>query len=528
MLKRLLNSISETASDKTAAAQGLMSPDAGGHVELLEPIDGGAGIELTHEGEYAALQDEIAKRGGIDDSLILRNATLLLRGRGKDLRVAVFMAYSTLRVHGLPAMLPVLGLIHAMVERFGEALHPRQPGARRAALEWLCNERFIEPLTPQAQAASEKILLDLQRRLLGLVTSLQAWPLEAQPDLVGLTHRVDQWLADKARDELRAAVGNGAFAEPTLSPPSGTPAHAEPGTTPKSSQGAWQLIRKASTVLRADQAWADQGRALMRASRWNTLQAAPPHRAGVTRLPAPRGETRIHLEGLRSHSQWPQLLDEAARVFNEGSNHLWLDLCCLSDEAYAHLGATMELPRRQLALDVRRLMLRLPQLPTLAFDDGLAFANARTQAWIAGLAQAAPYAPAPVPQNVPTGPHDAAAASREALALGQRHGLAAALAMLRQHMQAAGSQCERFELQRSMLRLAVAEGRRELALGLARDLASQIENHRLAQWQPEVAFEVWSVWFELLRAGRDTAKTEARTVFALLCGLDAARAATLQ
>lgn len=528
MFKRLLNSISETVSDRTAPARGAISPDAGAYVELLDPIDGGAGIELTHEDEYAALQDEIAKRGGIDDSVVLGNATLLLRERGKDLRAAVFMAYSTLRVDGLPTMLPVLGLIHALVERFGEALHPRKPGARRAALEWLCNERFVDPLTLQAQAASEKTLLDLQRRLLGLVTSLQAWPVEAQPDLSGLTRRVDLWLADKARDELREAVSQGAFAEPTLPPLLGTPANAEPSVNPKSSQDAWQVVRKASAVLRADPAWAEQGRALMRVSRWNALQLAPPHQAGLTRLPAPRAEARAYLEGLRSNAQWPQLLDEAARVFNEGSNHLWLDLCCWSDHAYAQLGPAMDLPRQQLALDVRGLILRLPQLATLAFDDGLAFADAETQAWIAGLAQAAPSASALASQQESAGKRDTAELLREAQAVQKRTGLPAALAMLQQHLQEAASQRERFELRRLMLRLAVADGRRELALGLARELASQIDTYRLAQWQPESAFEVWSVLFELLRSGRDTAKTEARAVFALLCGLDAARAATLQ
>ncbi|CAN5379354.1 type VI secretion system protein TssA [soil metagenome] len=527
MFERLLHSISETFSEKIAPTRGASSPDPGAYIELLDPIDGGAGIELTHEDEYAALQDEIAKRGGIDDSVVLGNATLLLRERGKDLRAAVFMAYSTLRVDGLPSMLPVLGLIHALSVRFGDALHPRKPAARRAALEWLCNERFIDPLTLQAQRASEETLLDLQQRLHGLATCVQAWPLEAQPDLSGLTQRVDHWLAEKSRDGLRDAVSHGAVAEPTLPPLLGTQAGAEPSLNPKSSQDAWQVIRKASAVLRADPAFAEQGRALMRAGRWHALQFAPPHQSGVTRLPAPRAESRAYLEGLRSNAQWSQFLDEAARVFNEASNHLWLDLCCWSDNAYAQLGAPMNLPRQQLALDVRHLITRLPPLTTLAFDDGLAFANAQTQAWIAGLSRAAGESSPPASSNKHAGARNTAELLREAQAVQQHKGLAASLATLRQHTQEAGSQRERFEVQRLMLRLAVDDGHREIALGLARDLAMQIETYRLAQWQPESAFEVWSVLFQLLRAGRDTAKAEAPAVFGLLCGLDPARAATL-
>ncbi|CAN5918231.1 type VI secretion system protein TssA [soil metagenome] len=527
MFKRLMSSISETVSETITPKQDLISPDPGAYIGLLDPIDGGAGIELTQEDEYAALQNEIAKRAGIDDIVVLGNATLLLRERGKDLRAAVFMAYSTLRVDGLPATLEVLGLTHALIERFGDSLHPRQPGARRAALEWLGNKRFIDTLTSQAKAASEDTLIDLQRRLRGLVASVQAWPAEAQPDWSGLTLRVEQWLAEKSNREPRRALGRGAAQEPTLPTSMGAHAHAETSADPKASQVAWQVIREASAVLRADPAFTEQGRALMRASRWNTLQSAPPQQAGMTRLPAPRNEARSYLEGLHSTAQWPQLLDEAARVFDEGGNHLWLDLCRWSDEAYGELGAPMALPRGQLALDVRSLVTRLPSLVTLAFDDGLVFANAQTQAWIARLTQGVDASPASEVPNHPGGGRESTALLREAHALQRRKGVAAALALLQQPSRAAGSQRDRFEQQRLMLRLAVDRGHREIALGLARDLAMQIETYRLAQWEPESAFHVWAILFQLLRTGRDTAKAEAPAVFGLLYGLDPARAAAL-
>lgn len=539
MLKRLLSTFSPgPAGSREASASGVAPVGPGAYKELLAPIEGseapGVGIDLGYEDEYAIIQDQVAKRGNIDDSLILSNATLLLSTRGKDLRAAVFLAYSTLRMDGLASCLEALGLLRALIETYGAAVHPRKPAARRAALEWLCNERFLDPLTLRAQGESEEVLQQVLASVAALVAAVQAWPEDARPDLSGLVQRVELWLDEALRNDLRSAVSEQAAAEPSLPALMGAGPHSEPASSPKSSQEAWALLRKASVMLRADVQWADAGRAVLRAARWASISELPPHQAGVTRFAAPRKEARAYLENLQGTAQnqlqWENLLDECARMFNEGSNHLWLDLCAWSDAAYAQLGATHALARAQLALDLRSFLARLPQLPTLKFDDGLAFANSATQEWIAQLLK-----PAGSDSSTQTNASAMAAKKEEQQALLQSareafksQGLGAALKLMQAHAQACASQRERFELQGLMLDLTREAGRRDLALGLARELAAQVEAFSLARWEPVLAFDCWAKLYALLRTSGEAGQAEARVLYGRLCGLDAVRAADLQ
>ncbi|MDC8786095.1 type VI secretion system protein TssA [Roseateles koreensis] len=542
MLKRLLNNLTQSVSaGGTGNASGAAAVGPGAYIELLAPIEGsaapGAGIDLGYEDEYAVIQDQVAKRGHIDDSLIQGNAVLLLGSRGKDLRAAVFLAYSTLRMDGLASAMEALGLLRALIETFGDAVHPRKPAARRAALEWLCNERFIDPLTLRAKDEAEPVLLQLQASVSALVAAVQAWPEEARPDLSGLVQRIELWLDETLRNDLRSAVSQQAQPEPSLPTLLGASQNGEASaTTPKSAQEAWALLRKASVMLRADAQWADAGRAVLRAARWASVAELPPHQAGLTRFAAPRKEARAYLENLHSTAQtpaqWDNLLEECARMFNEGSNHLWLDLLAWSDAAYAQLGATRDLARAQLSLDLRGMLARLPLLPTLKFDDGQAFASSATQEWITQQLRPAGNAHSQQPgppangaeANTDSDPQTILAAAKQAF---KAQGLGAALSLMQTYAQACTSQQERFELQTLMLDLARDAGRRDLALGLARDLAAQVEEFSLAHWAPALAFDCWAKLYALLRVSGEAGQAEAKVLYGRLCGLDAARAADL-
>lgn len=523
MLERWVEKLQGRASPAAGESQG---EGLGAYTELLAPIEGdptGAGSDLGYEDEYAAIQDQVAKRGDIDDSVIQSNAILLLGTRGKDLRAAVFLAYSALRADGLDAATELLALLRALVLRYGDALHPRKPAARRAALEWLCNERFIDPLSLRAERASEAQLLLLQSTVAGLVRSVLAWPVEARPDLSGLTRRVEQWLDRQAHEVLRQAdAPASASAEPS---PLSTPGSSGESAAPKSAQEAWGLVRKAATALRADPRSVSAGRVLLRQARWASVAEAPPHQAGVTRFAAPRKEARAYLEGLHAAGQWEALLDECTRVFNEASNHLWLDLQRWSDAALQ--GQGQEPARAQLALDLRTLLHeRLPLLDTLAFDDGLPFASPGTRAWLQALMRPQTAAAAPGSATVAADPA-LAALHEQAAQTARKQGLGAGLALLQARADRSLAQQERFLLQGAMVSLAREQGRADLALSLARERAAQVESHALARWQPELAFAAWSQLYALLRVGGEAAQAEAQQLHARLCGLDARRAAEL-
>ncbi|MEF7612880.1 type VI secretion system protein TssA [Aquincola sp. MAHUQ-54] len=492
----------------------------GALAELLAPLPGdAAGTDVGYEDEYTAIQDEMAKRGGIDDLRIAANATVLLRERGKDLRPVVFMAFAALRTEGLPGCNEVLKLLLALMLRYGDQLHPRKPAARRAGLQWLATDRFADPLDAAAQDADDTALRCLHALAQALGHAAQAWPPDARPDLGSLQRRTQRYLDQHAAHALRRAP---APAAPV--PPPVADAAPEPATT----EEAWAAIRRAGTVLRADPLAAAAGRAVQRGARWQSLAAAPPAEAGRTRLPPPRRETVQSLDALFRQAEWQGLIDACAQAFNEGHNHLWLDLAHRSAQAHAQLGVEHELPRLELELQVRMLHRRLPALAGLAFDDGTPFASEPTRRWIDALAAGAAPAPAKPGAARPPRVADVRTLIDRARAALRTGSLQEALAGLQAQARQAGSLRERFVLHRAMAELAQERGQAELAWGVLADLAVQIDTHRLGQWEPELAFDTLHALHRLALRGSDaTARGRAQDLHARLCAIDPVRAAAI-
>ena len=271
----------------------------------------------------------------------------------------------------------------------------------------------------------------------------------------------------------------------------------------------------------------------MKTIRHDTLSQLPPLSGdGKSRIEPPKPDQRAQLKRLWLQQSWAELAEQADSLFSRGGNHFWLDLQWYQHQAQLRSGnATLAAIVQD---DLKGLLSRLNGLETLAFSDGMPFADEVTMGWIQQhvLMSAGVFGSEAV--SVTAGAEDdVLQLESEATDLADREGIEAALAWLQQRP-GITSPRQQWLLRLLMARLAEHFGRQEMALHLLCALDTQAESMTLDEWEPSLLFEVQSRRLKLLRsrAGRSEADktrthTEMERLLSSLIRIDAARAAIL-
>jgi len=452
----------------------------------LQPLSGenGVGRDPGYEDAFFALKDEANKLSGIDDALILRSCEQLLKGTGKDLRVAGYYAGARLRQDGPAGFADGLELTATLIERFGDSLLPVRAEAKKGALEMLATARMIELLDSRSELASP----ELERSLAALdvlVTQTAAWAEAARPNLQPLVSRFER------REE---SVGIDTDTSQALSFPN--VGGMSSGST-ASTRDLLEQARGMATWLRDQEQGYLPSVRLVRCIRWDTLHEAPPaDAASHTRLAAPRHELRAQMKRLVLQKQWNELLERVEGAFMEGVNHLWFDLQYFQHVALDHVGAPYNTWRELLRADFALFLERLPGIERLSFNDGTPFAADTTLEWIArhavvrNLDAGETLAPLPVSADGEEGAAgdwpEIEAQSRD---LAERDGIEAAFAWL-EGLPGMKTERHRFLQRFVMARLAQNAERADTAMALLVELDAAGKSLPLVRWDPALVFEV--------------------------------------
>lgn len=255
---------------------------------------------------------------------------------------------------------------------------------------------------------------------------------------------------------------------------------------------------------------------------------------GRTRIAPPGPDRRASLKRLYLQQNWLSLLEQCDDMFARGASHLWLDLQWYIHHALLQTGK--ENYAAIIQYDLKGLLLRLPGLETLAFNDGTPFADEVTLSWIQQQVMECGERWAEEPSVTITaapGDNDILSLEPEALQIADNEGTEVALTWLqaRPSMQ---SDRSNWLLRLLMARVAEQTGKNDLALHLLAELDERATRLTLSQWEPELVFEVKARRLKLLRM--KSAKTESDRVrlqpdmehlLAGLIAIDAARAAVL-
>ncbi|XBS69966.1 type VI secretion system protein TssA [Acerihabitans sp. KWT182] len=514
-------------------ASGLAREQALMWEKWLLPIsaDNPAGEDPGYTDDFQCMRDEVNKITGADTGLICRLAESLLITSCKDIRVATYYLWARLHRDGEAGLADGLTLLAGLVDRYGERLLPVRSKSRRAALEWLATDKVLDSLVRYPEVVKTE-LIRIVAALSLLDQTFGAWPELDRPALGALYGAL----------ELRLAQSGGLQAL--------VPQHSAVGGVKSSKTRAGKApvllqIQSGRDLLDQGKALANYlreqpqgwlaGHRLMKSLRWDTVHLLPRlEAAGNTRLAAPRSDYRAQLKRLFLQQSWNELLEQVERMYAEGVNHFWLDLQWYACQALTKQGQPFAGWADIVKQDLGMLLARLPGLENLSWNDGTPFADEVTRGWIAQQVNGKPeYLATLSPMTASTDENGILALESEALAQADSNGVDAALAWLaaRPGMQTVR---QRWLLRLLMARVTEQYGKNDLALYLLGELDNAPAEVSLADWEPELSFEVKARLLKLLRLKvqrNDTDKTAlARRMDALLSGLvaiDPVRAAIL-
>lgn len=488
-------------------------------ISPTEPV----GQDPAYDDDFQQLREEVNTLSGADTDGIIRTAQTLLSERCKDLRVATYYLWARLYRDGEPGLADGLSLLAALLARFGDQLLPARPNSRLQALQWLASAKVLDTLARYPEVA----LAEAARTVAGLAwleQGLQAWPQAQRPALGALYSSLTERLARAGGADTLVPQTR---ASPALPPPR--------QATISSGRDVLDQGRLLATWLREQpHGWLAAHR-LMTGLRWNTLHQPPPQDGqGRTRLAAPRAALIAQLARLHRQRQWPALLEQASGAFAEGVNHFWFDLQWYLHQALEHGPEVPAGWADALCQDLAIVLVRLPGVEAMCWDDGTPMASDVTREWIGRLQAPAQPKTAWLPaaaEATPAG--NVLALESQALAQADSDGVDAALAWLAEQP-GMHSGRQRWLLRLLMARLAEQFGRMELALHVLGELDANAQSRRLAEWEPELAFEVQARLLKLLRAkaqrggaGATALNERINTLLAALVASDPVRAAVL-
>ncbi|CAI8989927.1 type VI secretion system protein TssA [Pseudomonas sp. IT-P4] len=496
----------------------------------LQPIsaDTPVGEDPGYDDDFQRMREEVNKLSGADAERVAQLAEKLLRQSCKDLRVATYYLWARLHKDGEAGLADGLGLLAALVGHYAQQVLPVRPNSRKMALEWLAGGKVLDSLS----LYPEVVRSEAERTVAALAwleQGLDAWPQDQRPALGALYSALSARLTQSGGVDALVPQNSASHEANTQSDVPGV-------TSIKSGRDLLDSGRALAGYLREQpQGWLAAHR-LMKSLRWDTLHQPPPQDVnGNTRLAPPRGDYKAQLKRLHLQQNWQELLDQVEGMFAEGVNHFWLDLQWYVYQALRKQSAPLDSCADMTTRDLGMFLERLPGLEALCWSDGTPFANETTREWIAQHVsgnQAQQWLPAPATTAIDAGA-EILSLEAQALAQADSDGVEAALAWLAARPDVHTGR-QRWLLRLLMARVAEQYGKSDLAIHLLGELDATAQRQALAEWEPDLNFEVKARLLKLLRLKAQRNDTDkpalARRMDALLAALvaiDPVRAAVL-
>lgn len=512
------------------------------------------GVDVRDTEQFNAIQDEYAKLNNPsattppDAALIVRSASELLGTQGKDLMVAAYLANGLMRQNGLSGLTQGMTILGDLIETYWEPMFPAlsRLRARRNSIQWLIDQtsKHLESTTfePQSSQICTDLKTQIKRiddllnalddespalfRLIGLVDAIPVQqeaptpaPAVAEVQASSAPHDVSQPLqvADAGSPKTQAPPTE---MPPALQLPTVSPLEV---TSSEEAVKALHICNRnlndiASALLLTDVANPLPYR-LVRISAWAELFELPPHVNYQTRIPAPMSQIRDMIATAVGSQSWSNLVQICES--NISTAMFWLDLHRLSEQALAKIGSSCDSARSEITRQVEWLIQQFPDLPLLSFSDGTPFADEETRSWMLTLAAAVQASNNQSNITATDGGLKSALANAQSLIKNNQP--AKAIEALGAYIK--GSDSERIKLHG---RIHLCELVLDLqpitnAVPFAEPILATLEQHRLAQWDPEIAADALRVVYRAYARGSEY-QAEAKSTLNRLAALNPAMA----
>lgn len=517
----------------------------------LAPIAGApspAGVAARLEPSYQAVANEVGKvdvpnGGEVNWKQVVTGAGELLQGKTKDVLLAAYLAHGLHATKGLEGLSTGLALVADLLDQYWDTAFPevKRIKGRVNAVQWLIERTKAVLPAVQAGASDAQAVEGLDAAAARFADVVRARFADQAPAIGPILDEVVRLKGEV--EAARPAPEPAPAAEPP--PPAQAQqqpqaqaqpaASAMPATPAASLGGADQAVDflrnvgtslvSAATVVRGAEPTDPLSYRILRTGLWLHMQNAPTASGGKTPVPAPPEALRAQLTALAQNQKWATLLEETESALQQ--HRLWLDLNRLSAAALAALGGGYGRAREAILVEVRGLLARMPQLPSLAYADGSAFADAQTKSWLEE--EVAPKAAA----GGAGGGGGAALSGADGEKIGEAKKQLAggqigeALTALRLVADGRPGGRERYAVRLELAKAAAGAGLLAIAKATYDELDREAIAHRLDVWEPGLAAETLK---GLIGATRSLAKDPRGTGDALvsqyqrLCRIDPAAA----
>ena len=489
--------------------------------EWLEPVsdDHPCGEDVAYTDDFEAIKIELAKLSGMDYRLILDASERLLKRESKDLRVATYYIFASLRDRGLAGFSDGLEILCGLLQKFDQSLWPKKPVQKRNALNWLSGERVLDTLKNVGLSDSTELKRTLSA-LMSLQHYFEGWEEVVRPSLFPLLQYFEESSVRFASSPTSSNQNQEAVspveqaATPQIHQESRGSSESLTVTKVNSSKALLDQVRINAAYLREQDDGYWSANKMIRAVRWGGLNGIPPHQNGQTRLKAPRADLLANLNRLVQEQQWRDLLDKVEAAFLEGANHYWLDLQYYTWQGQQALGGLYFSQVDSSLFELKSFLTRCEGLTGLSFDNGFPFVSADTLKWLeqkvmsstrkqtnSQAIQKAALEPSSQEENQES-------YWQQALLKTQEHGLDAAFAWLETlpEWQTGSGQVKKWVM---MARLAVSAQKEEWAVKLLEQASKQMQVLTVKEWDRHFTFEVYALWYQLLSENLDNKDIEA-------------------
>lgn len=305
---------------------------------------------------------------------------------------------------------------------------------------------------------------------------------------------------------------------PAASGPAKPKAGARVSAEPESPEDAVSRICAAALWLRKQDPKNPAPYLLLRALRWGELRAGGSH-LEWSMLEAAPSELRQRLKRQAAESQWEEVLESAEEAMALPCGRAWLDLHRYEFEALTALGEDYSALLDALRRELRQVLAEYPDLPAQSLTDDTPAANAQTLSFLRdeGMLDGTPRKVSEPVRRAPTQEE-----MLEEAVKGGKYELA--LALVARAMQQETSGRGRFERKVMQARLLMEAGRRPVAYPILRELATEIFERRLDEWEPATLVVDPLILLYRCLDGEADESGERQKIYELICRLDPVRA----
>ena len=519
---------SEVAEGPSEFVQSLSSPIS---------TDSPCGESVRYDDDFEKVKSEFDKLSDLDYEMIQELATGLLQEKTKDILVGSYLAVALHRRDGLKGLAEGISVLYMLVSRFWEDLLPKKMIPRGKAISFFVQKtsNFLETYKPVLADGETLELIGLRLK------EFQTFTLEAMaehaPPLSGFVKVID---GTKRKVPKPAAPKEDATAPGGAGGESGTVSTAGGGTpgTISSRSDAERAIRSGAMFIHENDWTNPIAYGVLRSLQWGEILELPPADGAQTMIPGPEEHRLSVLKDLLSKSEHQYLVEACEALFVEDGFCFLFDLQRMTCVALSQMGDQFEPARMKVLEETSLFLKRLPGLRNLTFSDGTPFSPPMCEDWIqtevepllsgAGSGSSGNSA-------LDSGDEQFEKSKKEAKKLLQKGDLQKAITLIRAGGDSDNSSKQRFLRQLFLADLCIKGERPAIARAILEKLDALIDQHSLAEWDPDLALLALSslraCYVSLIPnsapASQDELSRHSDDVFEKICQIDAAYALSL-